>query len=62
MGAEDFAFYTQQIPGLLVRVGTRSSPETSHPVHDASFDLDERALAPTARLMAEALIRRGQQG
>lgn len=62
MGAEDFASYTQRIPGAFVRVGTRSGPETAHPVHDAAFDLDERALAPTARLMAEAVIRRGRQG
>jgi metal-dependent amidase/aminoacylase/carboxypeptidase family protein len=62
MGAEDFASYTERIPGAFVRVGTRSSPETAHPVHDALFDLDESILAPTARLMTEVLIRRGHQG
>ncbi len=62
MGAEDFASYTQMTAGAFVRVGTCSSPETAHPVHDAEFDLDERALAPTARLMTEVLIRRGRQG
>lgn len=59
MGAEDFAFYTERVPGLFVRVGTRSSPETSFPVHDAHFDLDEAALAPAADAMAEVLARLG---
>lgn len=62
MGAEDFASYTQMTAGAFIRVGTCSSPETAHPVHDAEFDLDERFLAPTAKLMSEILIRRGQQG
>lgn len=56
MGAEDFAFYTERIPGAFIRVGTRSSERTSYPVHDALFDLDERALTLAARLMAEVLL------
>ncbi len=56
MGAEDFAFYTERIPGAFVRVGTRSSERTSHPVHAALFDLDEAALEPAARLMADVLL------
>ncbi len=55
MGAEDFAHYTLRTPGAFVRVGTRSSPRTAHPIHDALFDLDEAALAPAAHLMAEVL-------
>ena len=48
MGAEDFAHYLEHIPGVLVRVGTSSSPETSYPLHDAKFDIDEFAMAPAA--------------
>ena len=59
MGAEDFAFYTERVPGLFVRVGTRSSEATAFPVHDAHFDLDESALAPAADAMAEVLVRLG---
>ena len=55
MGAEDFAFYTERVPSLFVRVGTRASPRTAYPVHDARFDLDESALEPAARLMADLL-------
>lgn len=55
MGAEDFAHYVAVVPGALLRVGTYSGPHTSFPLHDAHFDIDERALAPTASLLADAL-------
>lgn len=57
MGGEDFAHYIEKVPGALVRVGTRSSDETAFPLHHACFDIDEQALAPAARLMANVLIR-----
>jgi len=51
MGSEDFANYLDYIPGMLVRVGTRSSKHNSFALHDAKFDIDEAALAPTVQLM-----------
>ena len=57
MGGEDFAHYLEHIPGALIRVGTRSGRETAFPLHDANFDIDEAVLAPTAQLMASALMR-----
>lgn len=57
MGAEDFAHYLKHIPGVLVRLGTSSGPSTSYPVHDARFDLDERALGLGVRLMTTVLMR-----
>lgn len=56
MGSEDFGYYLEHVPGALIRVGTSSGPETSHPLHDSLFDIDEAALAPTARLMAQVLL------
>lgn len=56
MGAEDFAHYLEHVPGMLLRVGTYSDRSTAYPLHDAHFDIDERALAPTAVLMARILI------
>ena len=56
MGSEDFANYLDYIPGMLLRVGTRSNRHTSFPLHDAKFDIDEAALAPTVQLMAGTLI------
>jgi metal-dependent amidase/aminoacylase/carboxypeptidase family protein len=55
MGAEDFAHYLKHVPGALLRVGTFSGPENSFPLHDAHFDIDERAIAPTALLFARVL-------
>lgn len=56
MGGEDFAHYLEHVPGAMIRVGTSSSPETSRPLHDNQFDIDETPLAPTAELMAQVMI------
>ena len=57
MGGEDFAYYLERVPGALVRVGTAGGPATRYPLHDARFDVDERALALAADVMAEACLR-----
>ncbi|MEM6336729.1 MAG: amidohydrolase, partial [Bacteroidota bacterium] len=57
MGAEDFAHYGRHIPAALIRVGTSSGPLTSYPLHDARFDLDEKALPLAVELMAYSLLR-----
>jgi len=55
MGAEDFAHYLEHVPGALLRVGTFSGPTSSFPLHDAHFDIDERAIASTVMLVAHVL-------
>ncbi len=55
MGSEDFGHYLAKIPGMLLRVGTRSAPESAYPLHSAHFDIDEGTMAPTAALMAHVL-------
>jgi amidohydrolase len=45
MGAEDFAYYAQRIPGLLMRLGIRNKKAGStHSGHSALFRIDEKAL------------------
>lgn len=44
MGADDFADYLAEIPGVYVRVGVCSSEKTSYGLHHEKFDLDEKAL------------------
>ena len=45
MGAEDFAYFAQRVPGLLIRLGVRSeSSGAIHPAHSALFRIDEAAL------------------
>ncbi len=53
MTAEDFAFYSQQIPACFYRLGTRNEKAgiTSN-VHTPTFDIDEKALETGMGLMA----------
>jgi amidohydrolase len=53
LGAEDFAYYSQQIPASFYRLGTRNDAKgiTSY-VHTPTFDVDEDALAIGPGLMA----------
>ncbi|GAC1654270.1 MAG: M20 family metallopeptidase [Vulcanimicrobiaceae bacterium] len=45
MGGEDFAYFAQRVPGLLVRLGIRNEAKGStFPGHSAQFRIDEDAL------------------
>jgi amidohydrolase len=53
MAAEDFAFYSQQIPACFYRLGTRNeSKGIISSVHTPTFDIDEKALETGMGLMA----------
>jgi len=56
MGSEDFAFYLDHVPGAMLRLGCRSDTTGGSALHTPMFDLDERALAIGARVLARALI------
>jgi amidohydrolase len=46
MGAEDFAYFAQRVPGVHARLGIRKPGGTVHyPAHSPEFRLDEGALA-----------------
>ena len=57
MGAEDFAFILQRVPGAFMHLGVRDPGwESPRPVHTATFDLNEDALpVGVAALAATAL-------
>ncbi len=45
MGAEDFAYFAQRVPGILIRLGVRNEAIGAvHYVHSARFRLDEAAI------------------
>ena len=44
MGAEDFSFYLQKMPGCYVRIGTRGADDEYVPLHSPLFNVDEDAL------------------
>jgi amidohydrolase len=53
MTSEDFAFYSQVIPGCFYRLGTGNAAKgIKAPVHTSTFDIDNEALVVGAGLMA----------
>lgn len=53
MGAEDFGFYTQVIPGCFYRLGVKNEAKgIIHNVHTPKFDIDERAIETGMGMMA----------
>lgn len=57
MAAEDFAFYTHEVPGCFYRLGTRNEAEgITSGVHTPTFNIDENALKTGMGLMAYLAI------
>jgi amidohydrolase len=53
MGAEDFGYYTQVIPGCFYRLGVRNTEKgIVHNVHTPKFNIDERAIETGMGMMA----------
>jgi hippurate hydrolase len=53
MGAEDFGFYSQKIPGCFFRLGTANKEKgITSGVHTPTFDIDERAIEIGIGIMA----------
>ena len=59
LGAEDFAFYQQKVPGLFFWLGTRPANETAEEAasnHSPLFCVDESGLALGVRAMSHVAI------
>ena len=56
MGSEDFAFYLQQIPGFMIRIGCLAEHAQPTPLHTPEFDIDEQAIAVGAKILARIAI------
>jgi len=53
MGAEDFGYYSQQIPGCFFRLGVRNEAAgIVHNVHTPHFDIDENSIEVGMGMMA----------
>ncbi len=52
MGAEDFAYFCEVVPGALAMVGAAVSDGISRPHHSPLFDFDEKVLPHGAALLA----------
>lgn len=57
MAAEDFAFYTHEVPGCFYRLGTRNEEKgITSGVHTPTFNIDENALKTGMGLMSYLAI------
>src|SRR6266540_2178290 len=57
MGGEDFAFYLEQVPGAMVRLGTGIAGSVGNfDIHQSRFDVDERAIGHGIRVMAHTAL------
>jgi amidohydrolase len=62
MGGEDFASYLAHAPGCLLRLGVASEDRPRHFLHSPHFDIDERALALGAKILAHSVVSLSEQG
>jgi amidohydrolase len=57
LGAEDFAFYLDQVPGTMFRLGVGFDDRPNYPLHHPCFDLDEGAIVTGVVTMAATVWR-----
>ena len=62
MGSEDFSVYLKHIPGAMLRLGTASPEKEETPLHTASFDVDEEAIAVGTKILARSVVAWSQPG
>ncbi len=55
-GGEDFAWYLEHVPGAMARLGTWGGAGPVLDLHQASFDLDERALQVGVRTLVHCAL------
>ena len=56
MGGEDFSFYLDQVPGAMIRLGVGVPGALDLDIHQASFDVDERAIGHGVRVMVHTAL------
>ena len=55
LGAEDFAFFLQDVPGTMFRLGV-AGDQGCAPLHSGHFSLDERSLELGIKILSQTLI------
>ncbi|MBD3348082.1 MAG: amidohydrolase [Candidatus Eisenbacteria bacterium] len=56
MGGEDFAYFVNEVPGMMVRVGTGNKKKgITHSWHSPKFDVDEDGIWTGAAVVARAV-------
>ncbi|HMU36947.1 MAG TPA: amidohydrolase [Marmoricola sp.] len=57
LGGEDFAWFVEQVPGAMARLGTRTPGGPTYDLHQGDLQVDERAISLAAKLLAVASLR-----
>ncbi|WP_129360750.1 MULTISPECIES: amidohydrolase [Micrococcaceae] len=57
MGGEDFAWMLQEVPGSMMRLGTRPPGGPTYDLHQADYVADERAIECGVRVMTATALR-----
>lgn len=56
LGGEDFAWYLEQVPGAMARLGTRTPGGPTYDLHQGDLRVDERAVAVGAKVLVCAAL------
>jgi amidohydrolase len=56
LGGEDFGWYLDDVPGAMMRLGTRTPGGPIYDLHQGNLRVDERSVGIGARLLAEAAL------
>jgi metal-dependent amidase/aminoacylase/carboxypeptidase family protein len=56
MGAEDFAYYLERIPGMMFRLGATNGNGSWPGLHTPMLDVDEKCLAVGAKIFARTVV------
>jgi len=57
MGGEDFAYFVNEVPGMMLRLGTGNKKRgIVHPWHHPKFDVDEDGLWTGAAVLAKSVM------
>ncbi len=56
LGGEDFAWYLEEVPGAMARLGTRTPDGRTYDLHQGDLHVDERAIGVGAKVLAAAVL------
>ncbi len=56
LGGEDFAWYVEDVPGAMGRLGTRTPGGPTYDLHQGDLRVDERATVVAAKVLAAAAV------
>jgi amidohydrolase len=56
LGGEDFGWYLDEVPGAMMRLGTRTPGGETFDLHQGNLRVDERCIGIGARLLAETAL------